>query len=442
MDLLATINDPAATRGTRLAALREQSARHPVATSATGDVNNHIHTVYSFSPYTPAMAALKARDAGLEVAGSVDHDSIGAAEEMLDACAALGLGAVVGFELRVSFRDGPFGDRKLNNPDSIGYAYMTVQGIPRDALPRVAVFLAPIQARRRERTARMSEAANRLLREAGLRTLDFERDVLARSKAAEGGGLTERHLLAGIAAILIEAHGKGPATLAGLAVLGVEPPAKTAALLSDPTNPHYTYDVLGLLKSSLLDRVFIQPDESECIPAARVLAFARELGAIPAYAYLGDVGESPTGDKKAERFEDAFIEPLFVELKSMGFLAVAYMPPRNTVEQLQRVQRLCAQHGLMEISGVDINSSRQVFNCPEVLRPEFRHLVETTWALVAHQALVSHDRGLGLFAPENPWSARPLAERVAAYARAGRALDPRRVDATVAGVAKTLRVRS
>lgn len=440
MQLPDTINDPAAPPSVRLDALREHVRRTTEDGVATGEVNNHIHTIYSFSPYTPAMAALKARGAGLEVAGSVDHDSIGAAAEMLDACAILGLGCVVGLELRVSFKAGPFGDRKLNNPDSIGYAYMTVQGVPRDAIPEVAAFLRPIQASRRARTARMTDALNGLFRAAGLRALDFECDVVARSKAAEGGGLTERHLLAGAAAVLIERYGKGPALVEGLAqAFGLRAPAKVAAYLSDPANPHYLFDVLGLLKSTLLDRVFIQPDETECVPAARVLEFARGIGAIPAYAYLGDVGESPTGDKKAEKFEDAFIEPLCAELARMGYLAVAYMPPRNTVAQLLRVQSLCAKHGLMEISGVDINSSRQSFNCPEVLQPEFRHLVDTTWALVAHQALVSHDRGLGLFSPSNPLVAQPLAERLARYARAGRALDPTRASTAVDAALRELK---
>jgi len=62
-----------------------------------GEVNNHIHTIYSFSPYTPSMAALRAWEAGLEAAGSVDHDSAEAAEEMIAACAELGIGGCSGF---------------------------------------------------------------------------------------------------------------------------------------------------------------------------------------------------------------------------------------------------------------------------------------------------------------------------------------------------------
>lgn len=39
--------------------------------------NNHIHTVYSFSPYSPTAAVYMARAYGLETAGIMDHDSIG-----------------------------------------------------------------------------------------------------------------------------------------------------------------------------------------------------------------------------------------------------------------------------------------------------------------------------------------------------------------------------
>jgi hypothetical protein len=301
-----------------------------------------------------------------------------------------------------------------------------VQGIPAPQLPRVAAFLRPIQEQRILRSRRMVDAVNTILAGAGLRALDFDRDVLALSAAADGGGLTERHILAALAHQLMDRCGRGPALTAGLEkTLQVHATAKIAALLADPANPHYLFDLLGLLKTDFLPRVFIQPDAAECVPAAQVVAFARSIGAIPAYAYLGDVGESPTGDKKAEKFEDDYLDPLFEELKRIGYRAITYMPPRNTVAQLARVQRLCKIHGFMEISGVDINSSRQAFTCPEVLQPEYRHLVDTTWALIAHERLASFDPRFDLFAAANPLAGLPLEQRLAAYARAGRALDRR-----------------
>jgi hypothetical protein len=433
--LRAVANDATASREERLGALARAAAALPPRGSPTGESNNHVHTIYSFSPYSPSMAALLAREAGLEVAGSVDHDSISASREMVAACALVGIGGVTGCELRVGFRNGPdgqpfaFADRKINNPDSAGIIYMTIQGVPAGKVDELSAFLAPIRAKRIERTSRMTASASAILRDAGIADIEFERDVLARSKAAEGGGVTERHLLAAVAERLIGHYGRGSGLLEGLAKnLGIAAPKKLAALIADPANDILVFDLLGVLKSGFIDRIFEQPGEEECPDAAKVVAFARSIGAIPAYAYLGDVGESPTGDKKAEKFEDDFIEELLDAVKAAGYLAVAYMPPRNTPAQLERIRELCEARGLMQISGVDINSPRQSFNCPVLRRPEFAHLGKATWALVAHERLSSVDPRAGLFSPDNPLAALPLEKRIAAYAEAGRALDPSRPD--------------
>jgi hypothetical protein len=436
------VNDPALDRAERLVALKKCQSPFSAFDRTTAEINNHIHTIYSFSPYTPSMAALLAGYAGLGAAGSVDHDSIAAAEEMLAACAVLGIGGCTGFEVRVSFKkgadgkDGPFASRKINNPDSAGFVYMTVQGIPRQSITLAAEFLAPIRAERLKRSKAMTVSANAMLREAGLSEIDFENDVCARSKYAEGGGITERHLLAAAAEKIILKYGKGPGLTEALASkMGITVSPKLTALLSDHENPHYLYDLLGVLKAEFLPGIFIQPDENECIPAEKVTAFAKSIAAIPAYAYLGDVAESPTGDKKAEKFEDDYIEELFVEISRLGYRAVAYMPPRNTQEQLRRLRRLSGEWGFMEISGVDINSSRQSFNCPEVLRDEFRHLLDSTWALIAHERLASVDTCYGLFSEKNPLASMNLSERLAFYADIGKKLDLSHPDESAAMLA-------
>jgi len=434
-ELRRRVGDAGSSREDRLEALTDLVSAVPPRGAPSGESNNHVHTIYSFSPYSPSMAALRAAEAGLEVAGSVDHDSIAAAREMTAACALVGVGCVTGCELRVAFRGGPggrpfpFSDRKINNPDSRGIVYMTIQGVPAGRAGELAAFLEPIRKARRGRTARMAAAASSALRDVGAEGLDFELDVAGRSKAAEGGGITERHLLAAVAEKLIGRYGRGASLLGGLGRgFGVALSGRLASLIGDASNPMLVYDLLGVLKSAFLERIFEQPGDGECPDAAEAVAFARSIGAIPAYAYLGDVGESPTGDKKAEKFEDDFIVPLFDALQATGFLAVAYMPPRNTAAQLERVRELCEERGLMQISGVDINSPRQSFNCPELRRPEFANLRGATWALVAHERLSSADPGAGLFSGANPLAAMPLAERLEAYARAGRSLDPGRPD--------------
>jgi hypothetical protein len=419
---LSVLASPGAGREKRLDALRELKAAEKEMPPSRAETNNHIHTIYSFSPYTPSMAAYLARRAGLEAAGSVDHDSVGAAREMLEAGRILGMGACVGFEIRVNFSGTPFQGLRLNNPDSLNVNYMTVQGIPADRLDEADAFLAPIRSERNGRNRRQAENASRELAAAGLGGLDFDADVLPLSMAHEGGGVTERHILAAVSGRIERESGVAgiPACLRERLKIGI--PAALEARLAERDNPHRLYDLLGLLKTEFLPRIFIQPSERECVSVKAAVGFALSIGAIPAYAYLGDVGESPTGDKKKEEFEDSLLDRLVPGLAELGFLAVAYMPPRNTRAQLARLQALCARSGLLEISGVDINSSRQSFNCPEAALPAYKHLADGAWAIIGHEKLSAMERRLGLFHPDNPLAALPLKERVGRYARAGRAL--------------------
>jgi hypothetical protein len=375
----------------------------------------------------------------------VDHDSIAAAEEMLAACAILGIGGCAGFGVRVSFKTGAdgvksaFASRKINNPDSEGLAYMTVQGIPKRAIKKTAEFLTPLRAKRLVRTKAMTGLANARLLEGGFSEIDFDRDVSAKSQYDNGGGITERHLLMAVAGKIILKFGKGPELAEGLkSKMGITIPPRQIAMFTDADNPHYIYDLLGVLKTGFLPGIFIQPDEEECIPAEKVTAFAQSIAAIPAYAYLGDVGESPTGDKKAEKFEDDYIEELFAEISRLGYKAVTYMPPRNTPEQLHNLRRLSDEWGFMEISGVDINSSRQSFNCPEVLKNEFRHLLDTTWALIAHERFASVDESYGLFSDKNPLSSMNLAGRLGVYADLGKKLNLHHPDESASLLVKEL----
>lgn len=389
------------------------------------EVNNHVHTTYSFSPYEPAAAALGAWEAGLGIVGSIDHDSIGAAREMLDAAAGIGIASTVGFELRCSFLDSPFADRKINNPDSAGIVYMCVHGVPSHAIDTVDRFLQPLREVRNIRNRQQVKALNTLIATSGLDPIDFERDVEPLSRLADGGSITERHILHAFAGNILRVVPAGTAVVSFLENnLQVPVSGKIRQILLDADNPHYQYDLLGLLKGNYLPRFFIQPSREETLDVREVVDFGLSIGAIPAYAYLGDIEESVTGDKKAERFEDAYLDELVAFLAGIGFPAITYMPPRNSAGQMDRLQILCRKHNLMEISGVDINSSRQSFNCPELLAPGCVHLVDSAWALVAHEKLVDHNPDWGLFSKNNPLATHPLAQRIAVYARLGREMDP------------------
>ncbi|MBO4251946.1 MAG: PHP domain-containing protein [Clostridia bacterium] len=414
-DFLTELN--ASDKETRLAALKElvkNEKEKPVFRD--NDANNHIHTIYSFSPYSPTKAAYMAYRAGLTSAGIMDHDSLSGAEEFKSAAKILGLGATCGVEVRAKFKKG-FG--KINHPDQADCIYMAAHGIPAQSITPLNDYLAFYRKKRYERDSKMCDLITDKYGKFGL-TLDFEKDVYPLSCAKEGGSVTERHLLFALAKKLADRFGRTDALLNFLIDdLKLSVSDKIKGYLTDSENPHFLYDLLGVLKA---DTKFFYIDADEEMPDAyEFVSLVKSYGAIPAYAYLGDVGDSVTGDKKAQKFEDDFLPQLMEELKKAGFLAVAYMPTRNTTEQLTRIINFCRDYGFFQISGEDINSPRQKFACAALADPKYSHLIDSTWALIGHEA-ISSQKGLdyGMFSEKTVKDTPDLYERISMFAEIGR----------------------
>ncbi|MCI6907886.1 MAG: PHP domain-containing protein [Clostridiales bacterium] len=408
----------APTSAERLAALEACVNQHKPTQTETvfENINNHIHTIYSFSPYSPAAAVYCAREAGLSTAGIMDHDSVSGCREFIEAGRIARFPVTCGCELRVDFSRTPVAGRRINNPDQNDIVYMALHAIPHGSFDRVDEFLRPIRAARGVRNRKMTARLAEIFAPYGI-SLDYDRDVLPRSQAAEGGSVTERHILWALGQNLIEKLGRGAPLVSFLRdTLGLSLSAKVTGYLSDTDNIHYDYDLLGLLKAEFVPQFYI-PATDECPDVRDVLALSEEVGAISAYAYLGDVGDSVTGDKRAQRFEDGYLDELVPLLKELGYRAITYMPSRNTPAQLSRLRALCERYELLQISGEDINSSRQKFVCTAMQSPEFSNLADAAWALIAHERADA-----GLFAPESIAAEPSLSARVAAFAAKGRAL--------------------
>jgi len=386
-DLIEKLNDQSAE--VRLASLRqlmEMIRAGEIEAPAQGnDVNNHIHTTFSFSPYSPAKAVWMAYNAGLKTAGIMDHDSLSGAREFIEAGKITGILTTIGVECRVSMKQTPLADKRINNPDQKGIAYTTIHGIPHQHIDEVIAFFKPYVKARNERNRSMIDRINTLTAPYGIHT-DFEKDVVPLSEFRHGGSITERHLLFALSKKITARFGAGEAVVKFLTEdMGIALGGKVKGFLSDPENPFYEYDLLGALKSNLVEKFYIDA-EAECPDVTELIALAAKINAFSAYAYLGDVGDSVTGDKKTQKFEDDYLDLLFGVIKDLKFKAVTYMPSRNTMEQLRRVRAFCEKYGFFQISGEDINSPRQSFICEAQRNPEFANLYESTMALIRHEA--------------------------------------------------------
>lgn len=376
--ILESLNAP--TKAERLANLAKILPQTQFPPMVDAYINNHIHTTYSFSPYSPTAAVYAARMEGLCTAGIIDHDSISGAEEFLEAAKMVGMPVTIGMECRVSMEGTRLQGRRTNNPDQEGVSYMTIQSVPHDKIDRLTEFFRPYRQARHQRNRKMLQKINELLS----LDMDYDRDVLPLSQAAEEGGVTERHLMYALAMRLMKDAGRGEPMVEKLTAMGLTLSEKQKQQMLDMEYPFYAYDLLGILKGAFVPQIFI-PATDECPKLPNVVALCREVDAYLCYAYLGDVGDSVTGDKKAQKFEDDYLEDVFLCLQEEGVKAVTYMPTRNTPAQLDRLRTLCRQYGMFEISGEDINSPRQSFVIRAMEDPKFANLIEATWKLIEHE---------------------------------------------------------
>ena len=419
-ELLRTISRTDVTAETRLEALRGLRAKMDAGEIEAPPrgiyVNNHIHTCYSFSPYTPSSAVWYAWMAGLQTAGIMDHDSVGGMREFIEAGKIMDMPVTCGFECRVNVDGTPLVGRKINNPDQKSCIYLAMHGIPHTEIDAAEAVLKVLRDRRNDRNRKMVANINALISPYGME-LDFDRDVYPLSMAEEGGSVTERHICFGLTKKITAAYPDRAAACDFIDRLtGAPMNDKTRTKLLEAPDNFYEYDILGVLKGHLVEKFYVDAVE-ECMNVREFTALAKKLGAVSAYAYLGDVGESPTGDKKAQKFEDDYLDELFDTLVDCGFDAVTYMPSRNTREQLERVMNLCRERGLFQISGEDINSPRQSFICKALA--DYPHLKTAAYALIGQELAATDNLADAMFSDETRARIPDLEERIRLYAVRG-----------------------
>ena len=416
-DLENKLNAP--NKQDRLDALRVLKSMVEAGTIPTpikeGYTNNHVHTKYSFSPYSPTKAVWMGFLNGLDTIGIMDHDSLSGAKEFIEAGEIIGIATTIGFEMRTDWSNTCLNGKKINNPDQDSSAYIAAHGVPHTMIDRSIEFLKKQRDARNIRNRKEVDKINEIMAPYNIK-LDFDSDVIPISYNHDGGSITERHILFALTKVMIDQVGRG-AGLIDLLESKMHLPLSNGQknYLNDVNCDIYEYDVLNILKGYFVKDIYINSNLDETPYIKDAIAFIQSIGAISSYCYLGDVGASPTGDKKAQKFEDDYLEDVLNTCKEIGFNAIAYMPSRNTREQLVRVMGLCDQRGLMQICGEDINQPRQSFICKELKDDIFSHLTISTWALVGHEIASTEDINKGLFVDINT-DLNQRMKKMAAYA--------------------------
>lgn len=385
-----------------------------------GECDNHIHSQFSFSPYSPSMIAWKAYQAGLDTAGIVDHDSVEGCLEFREACNILGVVPTIGFEMRMNWDGTPLENKKFNDPDQKSIGYFPIHGVPVTALDAIRELLKPVREAREIRNREMTLKVSKILEPSGL-DLDFERDVIPVSRWNQGGTITERHLLFATAKRLIGACGRGQKLLDFLKDnLHIDVPEKSKAFLMDCDSDIYEFDLTNVLKGFFSEEMYVDANHQETPSVVTTIPFLNSLGCIATYTYLGDVrGSAVTGDKKPQKFEDDILDEMFDCLYQYGLRAMSFAPTRNQPDQIEHVRRCCRKYNMLEVCGEDINQPRQPLVCRHASEEDRAFFNDSTWAIIGHEKLVAKDVNCSIISDETVKKYPNLRDRIQYYKMIG-----------------------
>lgn len=370
----------------------------------TRDVNVHCHTFFSYNAYgfSPTHVAVLAREHGLEVAGTVDFDSLDSADEFLQAATALGLKAVVSLESRVFVPE--LADVVINSPGEPGIAYHMGVGFP------ARVEHPVLDEMREAAAARMlvgMERVNSFLRPL---ELDYERDVVPLTPS---GYATERHLC--------EAYARRARLL-------FPDDSERAEFWREKIGdaPPEGPQLEGLIRARLLKQGglgYVSPDSGSFPRMAEMSRVVLECGAIPTLAWLDGTSD---GERDVER--------LFTIARSCGCAALNVVPDRNytpgvkdeRLENLNAVVAAADRYGFPVVVGTEMNSPGNKlvddFASAE-LRPLAPLFFRGAHIVYAHSVL-QRQCGLGYLSSWAATTFRSLGERNDFYAKVGTRVDP------------------
>ena len=377
-------------------------------------VNDHIHTKYSFSPYTPSAAVFYAWKAGLETCGIMDHETVAGCKEFIGAGRILNIPVTCGLECRVKMTNTALEGRYINNPYQKSIAYFVMHGIPHQMLEKVDDFFKPLREKRNDRNRLICDRFNEYFDFLEEIHVDYDKDVLPLSLYDIGGTVTERHICQAFAKQFIKSFTK----MDILRTLELE----CEVPFADGYAKHFLalegdeleYALIHLFKEVSMNFVYVDADE-ECVHIFDFIKLCDDVGAICAYPYLGKINDDAI-DAPSLDCEDEYLEILAEELKKLNVCALTYMPSRNTIQQSKNIIELCNKNHFFQISGEDINSLNQPFVNGLLLEDMFSHLKDSTYAIIGNEILATNDIQDAMFSLKTKQLFPELDKRIKYYA--------------------------
>ena len=380
----------------RLSALKKLKKTLPEGKKKSDAVNIQTHTTYSFSAYTPTMAAYMAYKFDLQVAGILDNYTMAGAEEFIAACKILGLTYSVGVEMRADFQEG-------DTP----YYNVALLGIAQRHFKKVEDQLAPFRTSRRENVETTLKAVNEKVAPYGI-SIDYRKDVKPLVKEV----LLSKYVYFALSEKIIEKFGMGERACLFLAEdLKMDLTETEKGLLCDVTNPYYVYDLTNIISDNYtIFHTFKKYPSPEA-----VVKMGHSVGAIVSFEYFIKRGK----DKRTEDQKIAYHETLIKKLKALGFDAISFDPDKFSKKVLEHFKKLLKENEILPLNLTRVEFPRRRFDCTCKDKEMKVAMTDSVYAIVGSEICENNKASQGFISGDDVLI-KDFKERVKLFAQIGR----------------------
>ena len=380
----------------RLLALKKLKRVLPESKKRSDAVNIQTHTTYSFSPYTPTMAAYMAYKFDLMVAGILDNYTVKGAKEFIKACRILNITYSVGVELRADF-----------NETETPYSNVALLGVAERYFKKLTAELAPFRSQRRENVLSTIAAVNKKLGAHGI-AVDYDKDV----KPLVHDVPLSKYVYFALARKLVFKFGEGERTRDFLTEsLKIELTETEKGLLTDRTNPYYVYDLANIIS----DNYTVFHTFKKYPAPEKVVKIAHGVGAICSYEYVLKRGKGRKTDEELIEYN----RRLITKLKELKFDAVSFDPSKFSKDVLESFKTLLKENKLLPLNLTRVEFPRRRFDCV-CADPELkRDMTDAVYAIVGSEICENNKAAQG-FITDKDVLLGDHAERIKLFAKIGR----------------------
>lgn len=364
------------------------------------EINLNVHTNYSFSPYSPSLAAYMAYKSGVKIVCDCDYGTEYGAEEFCSACDELGISSFPGFEVTLSG-----GERKEH--------LCAIYSVTPNVMQKYRPLLESFREVCKERAMKVCEKINKKLRKFDV-LLDFEKDVYNLVKNRKGATLTLKHVYMATGKKLEQKFGRGRKLAEFLrTTLCLDIQEGEYNLLCDANNPFYEYDLISALRHNF------SGVEGGLTPPALTdyLEVAKECGSAVAYEYFAPENWLKNQTESQKTVQD--FEQLVDVVKQKGFNTVCVFSQNLSEEIIIEFIKVLEQKQMLAVFAEKTEYPRNHFAsvAPAVCR---EYLEKCAYALLGSYVSMKINPQDGMFSQKSIEKCPSFEDRLSMFAQIGR----------------------